>query len=460
MSWLSSWWSASKEPPPTDERTARATEQANAEYAALARRFHNPLNGPLDEMPRHVAILQRALARRSQSGIFRLVYSAQIVIHPADFRAGTLTPQLSVKCKLITQPSNMDIERAHANNVRAIALSMEVVESDARQMPFSILWRAEPQTAVVASAGEYWCATQKRGSKRHVPTKPLISTPIGVENLSLNISFTSFEAVGFNSTQLMQNIAALTPSGAYRIPITYIYSGLLRNVHSACVLAEQRAKMSALEVETAPISSYQVAHDDEYMLMSGEDLQRAVAYIDNTLVPSNYDFNYVAPELFVEPFGGGKWLDAWQRALGADHNRAAVAGNLANTDAPPPPVSASLVFVVYVGAVLENGFNNGFAMPTLPASITTRTPRPKKKQDNANNNDDDDDNDETASAGNDGERRDQASAHGVLTMDIGGSVSEGDDGDDSEATARQSGVQSRTGAPPAAPNSSLAEQSK
>ena len=450
MSFLASlWWRPTGEPPKNDEATARAAEQSAAEHAELARRFAgNPGAGVLDDMPRHVAILERTLHRRSQRGIFRLVYRAKLVIPPAEFRSGTLAPQLVVRCELLH--SNMVIQQALELKVRCIALSMEVVESDARALPFSIVWRATPQCAVVAAAGEHWAAAQRRGSKRHVPTKTLLSTPVGVENLSLNISFTSFEAVGFDATRLMQNIAELTPSGAYRIPITYIYSGLLRNVHSACVLAEQRATLSPLEVETAPVSTYQVAHDDQHMLMSGEDLQRAVAYIEKSLVPTNYDFNFAEPELLVEPFGGGKWLDAWQRALGNEHNRAAVAGQLASVDAPSPPVAASIVFVVYVGAVPENGYNNGFAMPMLPASISVAT-RPRRPPRRAPNNDDDGDDTDTdgrADVTDDGERRDMASGNGVMTMELaGGSVSEEDNAGDSETEVRDKSLAATPAAP-------------
>lgn len=452
MSLFSSlWWKQSDAPPKIDTASAVADEQAVAEHAELARRFAaSPI---LDDMPRHVAILERQLERRNQSGIFRLVYRAKLTLTAAQLRSGSLQPEIAVRCERIA--STLKIKDAQERNVRAIALSMEALECDSRQMPFSIVWRATPHCSVVAAAGEHWLATQRRGSKRHVPSKSLLSTPVGVENLSLNIAFTSFEAVGFNATHLMQNIAALTPSGDYRIPITYIYAGLLRNVHSACVLAEQRARLSPLEVETAPVSTYQVAHDNEYMLMSGEDLQRAVAYIEKNLVPTNYDFNYVEPELFVQPFGGGKWLDEAQRAQSVEHNRAAVSsGQLASVDAPPPPVSASIVFVVYVGVVLENGFNNGFAMPAVPTSMyanrSTTTTKPVKRR-NTNHNEDDDNDDDDGDDENSGvlpdgsyrsgERRDIAKNNGVMTMSLaGGSVSEDDNGDESEATAREQSV--------------------
>jgi hypothetical protein len=359
MSGFSNWWSGTKNPPPTDAATAAAEEEAAKQHAAATRRM-KARSQILNEEPRHVSMVKRTMARRGRHCVARLVYTATVQLTPAQLRSGSVPMQYPVRAELTKTEVNIDSMRA--SGARSYLIAMDVLESDSRLMPMSIVWRYAGETDVyVALPKKLWRATQERGSRRVIPSVPIFNRSIGVEEPSLSIQFTSFEAVGFNDSNLMQNVAHITPSGLYQIPISYPYSGLLRNVHSACVLAHQRAKWTPLEVETAPLSSYKVQHDDKFMLMRGEDLQRAVGYINKQLVSSNVMFDVENFIINVEPFGGGKWLETWQKALDADDNKLAIAGAASN--ALPPPITATVVIVVYIGLVPRDGHENGFAMP-------------------------------------------------------------------------------------------------
>jgi hypothetical protein len=364
---FSNWWSGTKNPPPTDAAAAAADEEATRQHAAAARRLKAQA-GILNEEPRHVSVLKRVMAARGRNCVARLVYTASVQITPAQLRSGSVPQQCTVRAELTKTEINIDSVRA--SGARAYLIAMDALECDSRQMPFSTVWRyGGEQDVYVGVAEKLWRAIQERGSRRSQPSVPLFNRQIGVEEQSLSIQFTSFEAVGFNDVKLMQNVAHITPSGLYEIPISYPYSGLLRNVHSACVLAHQRARWTPLEVETAPLTSYKIQHDDKFMLMRGEDLQRAVAYINKNLVASNVAFDIDNFLLSIEPFGGDKWLESWQKSLDAKANKAAVGSQSAaalsasSSSALPPPISSTIVVVVYVGLVPRDGHENGFAMP-------------------------------------------------------------------------------------------------
>jgi len=376
-----SGWFTHARPPQDDEATARAEEASLDEHARLRRQ----LGRIRDDKPRNVRVLERNLERRGERAVARLVYTAKLEVTPAEFRSGNIEPQRPVTCHVLD--SAVDIDRCLDEGVRAIALAMHVVESDSSLMPFSIIWRSTgaEKDAFVASAGKKWQAMQERGVgattasnangggvRRLVCGRSILSRPSAVEEFAINTTFEAFEAVGFDRTQLMQNVAVLTRSGLYRIPISYTYSGLLRNVHSACVLADQRAHLAPLQVATAPISDYQVLEDGTDFLIHGTDLERAIAYIEKTLQPSNRAFALASPVVTVEPFGGGKWTEAWQNAMLRDANAASVSGAITSAAARPPNAEASITIVAYVGLIPPNGCENGFAMPAFASTQMSR----------------------------------------------------------------------------------------
>ena len=416
---ISSWFSGTRAPPSISEASARAEESAHDEHDRLA---YSVAAAAMvrDSIPRNVAVLIRNLDRRGERLVGRLVYSAKLRIRPADLRAGSVEPQQQVPCHFIG--GDVDLKGCMDRGVRAIAIAMHVVESDSRQMPFSIVWRAtgDDKDAFVAAAETHWRATQDRGrSERAIPAHPILSRPKAVEEYSINTAFEAFEAYGFDAKILMQNVAQLTRSGCYRIPISYTYSGLLRNVHSACMLAEHRARLTPLEVQTMPINDYQVLSDGVDFLMHGSDLERAIAYIEKVLKPRNFLFELMSPVLLAEPFGGGKWTEAWQAAMLHTSNAASVAGAITSPAAHPIAIEASLTMVVYVGLIPPDGCENGFAMPVIPHAVAgdaahgSSTPKPASRTH---------------------EVRSYAQNGGEMTMEIAGASHSEDEDDDEDGS--------------------------
>lgn len=348
---ISQWFATTNAPPPTDPVAMKAAAQAAAAKNTQRRERLAKLR---TEEPTDVRIARQILERRGKKSVYRAVYCAQFTLSAEQLLSGQLPPQIEIECA--PQSTTLDREKwLLARGERAYLLSAEVVESDSSSMPFSTTWTLANEVdggrVYVCPPRRKWSAAKPRDAHkqhdgRQKPSIPLLSQPVSIEEPSLDLQVSSIQAVGFNASALMSGAARKTRTDHYKVSKAYPYAGLIRDVHAALTLAEQRARWEPLDVETAPLSSYELQSSPTHMLISAQELDRVTKYITERLLTANEPFEVERLKVRIEPFGGDTWLDAWQSVLEAADNARAIA----TTSAPPTvsqSVSVGIAIVVY-----------------------------------------------------------------------------------------------------------------
>ena len=347
---ISQWFTATNAPPPTDAATTKAAADAAAAKNVQRR---DRLAKLRTEEPNDVRITRQILERHGmQKAVHRAVYCAQIALTSDQMSSGNLPLQIEIECAPQSNNNAQPLQVRVKPGERAYLLSAEVVESDSTAMPFTTTWTLAQEPlggrAYVCGPRRKWAASQQRGGPgRQIASVPLLSRPVGVEEPTLDLQFSSLQAVGFNSAALMTGLARRLRSNHYKIPKAYPYAGLIRDVHAALTLAEQRARWEPLAVETAPLSSYTLQSSPTHMLIGAPELERVTKYINERLVTANEPFDVDRLVVRVEPFGGETWLDAWQDALRVGENSRSVAVSSTTSSSQSTQMTIGVAFVVY-----------------------------------------------------------------------------------------------------------------
>lgn len=224
------------------------------------------------------------------------------------------------------------IARAGNEGMPLCLLSADVDECDSSKLPVPVVWRldlARPATAVAGSSGP---SVLLFDPKEHVAPKfvaeerctwraplaavrePLLEQPLVYKHDTYpTVAFNATDAWGFNSADLMQNVAQLLSDGCYYIPSTYQYAALISHVRSALVLARARQHTNALYGETMPEGSHLLTGTRVGYEIDGHELAQAIEFIDTRLLPSLVTINPARLVLSVSPFGAARWLDVWAR---------------------------------------------------------------------------------------------------------------------------------------------------
>ena len=231
---------------------------------------------------------------------------------------GVLQPALQ---KLVTAGSRMCL------------LSADVEECTAALLPVPVTWRLDlvprageslqskalaaklpfdPQSHVprsfVALAGQNWRAPS------HDAREALITEPLVYSDETYSITFAATEAWGFDSGELLREVAEPSGDGFYFVPVTYPFSSLLARVHSCIVLANAQREHNALYALTMPAAAFTLQGTTDGWEISAGDLSAAIEFIEQRLVPALVVVSDPAQlTLTVKPFGAQRWSEVWAR---------------------------------------------------------------------------------------------------------------------------------------------------
>lgn len=279
----------------------------------------------------------------------------QLVFQPdmEDIRAGSLETILHLKAERVAdaaarQPGNAPgrqkslvtswTDQQARNGLQAFMLSAEVLSYDSSGMPLPTIFRIDMCQERIESnapplpfdvgrdnarhfvvpASEKWAANLKDESGR----EPLLTAPLVFRDpfLGPKFSFSSAEAIGFIATDFYRNSATLLSNGFYVVPFIGKYSGLISRVHSSLIVATARKQCDALTAQNLPKSVYMPQCSTTHYMLHGRDLENAVKFISDRLVPANVEFNPDSLPLTVEPFGSNqRWIEVLQSHLAAQH---------------------------------------------------------------------------------------------------------------------------------------------
>lgn len=272
----------------------------------------------------------------------------QLVFQPDmdDIKAGSVETVLHVKAERVNAASRPSapaqslvtswIDQQARNGLQAFMLSAEALSYDSSAMPLPLIFRidmcndrAESKAPplpfdvgrdnarhFVVPAAEKWTANLADESGR----EPLLTAPLVFRDpfLGPKFSFSTAEAIGFIAADFYRNSVTPLGNGFFVVPLIGKYSGLVSRVHSSLVVATARKQCDALTAQNLPKSAYMPQCSTTHYMLHGRDLENAVTFIADRLVPSNVEFNPDALPLTVEPFGSNqRWIEVLQTHMAA-----------------------------------------------------------------------------------------------------------------------------------------------
>jgi hypothetical protein len=307
-------------------------------------------------LPPTVDVLANELKSRGimQKCIFRAQYVWVFQTSIDDIVAGrvdTQTKLVGMLCDKYAESYTADWFKANlANGYRAYALAARVDDYSTVNMPLDIVWTLDtPRVKYRPGQADFMTlfdVARDDAQPFLCPGKTmffaqqefdLLAAPlIHMDKHLQGVNFSSIEAIGFDSTALLQNIVTRSANGFYTIPIDYPYLGLIGRVHACLKSAHYHnpPNGSPLLGQTIPQHVFALARTPTYVLIRQSDLDVVIEFINARLLTANSVINPLEVVMTIEPACHTKWNAAYQ-----DFTR--INANVSSVKAPAPKKNSS-----------------------------------------------------------------------------------------------------------------------
>jgi hypothetical protein len=289
------------------------------------------------ELPPTVDVLASELKKRgiAQKCIFRAQYMWQFRTTCDDIVAGRVETQTKLRGMLCDKYADSYtpewLTENLKNGFRAYILAARVDDYSTAKMPLDIVFTLEtPRVKFRPGQNDFHTIYDVARDDAQPFLCPghtqffngqdfdLLSAPLVHADRNIpSANFSSIEAVGFDSTALLQNIVTRSANNFYTIPCNYPFLGLIGRVH-ACLKSAQYhfpPNGSPLLGQTIPHQVLALARTPAYVLIRQSDLDEAIEFINLRLLTANSPVNPLDVVMTVEPACHTKWNAAFQEYM-------------------------------------------------------------------------------------------------------------------------------------------------